>query len=141
MGAPRAGSGVGEPRQEMLGIAARRTTCPNNTIAGREQLLAEPFGDHELSPGAARPRAGAGSRVVFGVALPGAACRWVCITTGTIARVGLSCVQLCVYTVCTQLCSINECVCVHACISVSVCVHVYKLRVCICVRAAGSWQL
>lgn len=47
-----------------MGTAARKTACPENTIVwgwgGGEQLLAEPFGDHELSPRAARPRAGAG---------------------------------------------------------------------------------
>lgn len=115
----------------MLGTAARRTACPNNTIAGREQLLAEPFGDHELSPSAASVRAGAGSRVVFGVALPGAVCRWVSIgaaCTCTVARVGLCCVHLCVRTVCMQLCSINEGACTHACISVSVCAFVCVLQ-------------
>lgn len=121
----------------MLGTAARRTMCPNNTIAGREQLLAEPFGDHELSPSAARPRAGAGSRVVFGVALPGAVCRWVCIgtvCTGSVTRVGR------VYTVCMQLCSINECVCVHACISVSVCacVQAVCVHLCACCRLLAA---
>lgn len=48
MGAPRAGPGAeaGDSGQELVGTAARKTACPKNTIAGREQLLAEPFGDH-----------------------------------------------------------------------------------------------